>query len=60
MPYDRRFPAAPQLEIIHASDDTIRAELIALPVIRTRPTLVTRVAPVPALGESVDAPLPAA
>lgn len=35
MPYDRRFPAAPQLEVIHASDATVRAELIALPVVRT-------------------------
>jgi hypothetical protein len=35
VPYDRRFPAAPQLEVIHASDATVRAELIALPVVRT-------------------------
>jgi hypothetical protein len=34
MPYNR-FTAVPQLEIIRASDDTVRAELIALPVVRT-------------------------
>jgi hypothetical protein len=35
VPYDRRFPAAPKLEVIHAADETVRAELIALPVVRT-------------------------
>jgi hypothetical protein len=35
VPYDRRFPAAPKLEVIHATDETVRAELIALPVVRT-------------------------
>lgn len=34
MPY-RRFTAVPQLEVIRASDDTSRAELIALPLVRT-------------------------
>lgn len=35
MPYSTRSPVLPQLEIIQASDDTVRAELIALPVVRT-------------------------
>lgn len=34
MPH-RRFVAVPQLEVIRASDDTSRAELIALPLVRT-------------------------
>lgn len=35
MPNSRRFTAVPQLEMIHGSDDTVRAELIALPLVRT-------------------------
>lgn len=35
MSHSRRFTAVPQLEVIHASDDTVRAELIALPLVRT-------------------------
>lgn len=35
MPYRSRFTVVPQLEVIRASDDTVRAELISLPVIRT-------------------------
>jgi hypothetical protein len=31
----RRATAVPQLEIIRGSDDTVRAELIALPLVRT-------------------------
>jgi hypothetical protein len=35
MTHRSRFTAVPQLEVIRASDDTIRAELIAAPVVRT-------------------------
>ncbi|MEV4421013.1 hypothetical protein AB0L40_13670 [Patulibacter sp. NPDC049589] len=35
MTHPRRPVAVPQLEVIRASDDTVRAELIALPVVRT-------------------------
>jgi hypothetical protein len=35
MSHSTRSSVVPQLEVIHASDDTIRAELIALPLVRT-------------------------
>lgn len=35
MSHSTRSSVMPQLEVIHASDDTIRAELIAMPVART-------------------------
>lgn len=35
MSHSTRSSVMPQLEVIHASDDTIRAELIALPLVRT-------------------------
>lgn len=35
MSHRSRFIAVPQLEVIHGSDDTVRAELIALPLVRT-------------------------
>ncbi|WP_026912541.1 hypothetical protein [Patulibacter minatonensis] len=35
MTYRSRHTALPQLEVIRASDDTVRAELIALPLVRT-------------------------
>lgn len=35
MSHSTRSSVMPQLEVIHASDDTIRAELIALPLART-------------------------
>jgi hypothetical protein len=35
MSHAARFTAVPQHEIIRASDDTSRAELIALPLVRT-------------------------
>ncbi|WP_210492580.1 hypothetical protein [Patulibacter sp. SYSU D01012] len=57
MPQNRRLvplPTPPQLEVIHAADDTVRAELIALPVPR-------RPAGAPdADVRAADAPLPAA
>jgi hypothetical protein len=60
VPYDRRFPAAPQLEVIHASDATVRAELIALPVVRTELGEHAVGAPAAALPPVGDAPRPAA
>lgn len=61
MPYDRRFPAAPQLEVIHATDETVRAELIALPVVRTELGDHTLRAPAAVLSPAgLDEPRPAA
>jgi hypothetical protein len=61
VPYDRRFPAAPQLEVIHATDETVRAELIALPVVRTELGDHTVDGPVGALSpEAWGEPRPAA
>lgn len=57
MPQNRRLvplPTPPQLEVIHAGDDTVRAELIALPTLRRAAT------PAPDAGPAADAPLPAA
>jgi hypothetical protein len=61
VPYDRRFPAAPQLEVIHAADETVRAELIALPVVRTELGDHTVGAPAGAFSsEALGEPRPAA